>query len=449
LIQKRILILFLMLNNFGIVFGQSGFQFPKESDRSYTMRFQLINNLIVVPVEVNKTKLSFILDTGVQKNILFSLSGKDSLGLNNVKKVSLYGLGNGNEIEALLSHFNEIKVGDLKSRGQSLYVILNDQFELSGKMGITIHGIIGYQLFKDVIAKINYKTKKITFYNPKNYRYKTCRKCEVFSIEFYRDKPYIDIGVQLDTIGNEEIPIKILVDSGGSDALWLFENSKERIRTPLRYFNAILGEGLSGTIYGNKSRIPKVKLGKFEITQPTVSFLDTLTTYRARKFEERNGSIGGNLLKRFKVWIDYPNKKITLKKNASFSGGFEYDMSGIDILYNGEELVKELETKKVVDFASRDVTNNSTVFFSTNYHYKFMPFYKVSNVLKDSPAEKAGILPGDVLLKFNGVAVYKYSIGEIIQKLQQKEGKRIRLMIRRGGIEGRILKFQFRLKKRI
>ena len=34
-------------------------------------------------------------------------------------------------------------------------------------MGTTIHGIIGYDLLKDVIAKINYNTKKIVFYNPK------------------------------------------------------------------------------------------------------------------------------------------------------------------------------------------------------------------------------------------------------------------------------------------
>ena len=449
MIQKRILILLLMLNNLSIVFGQSGFQFLNKTDRSCTIRFQLINNLIVLPVEVNKTKLSFILDTGVQKNILFSLSKKDSLGLNNVEKVTLQGLGRGKEINALLSHFNEIKVGDVRSRNESVYVILNEQFQFSGKMGITIHGIIGYQLLKDLIVRINYKSKKITFYNPKNYRSKICRKCEVFPLEFYRNKPYIDVGIQLDTVGNEIIPVKMLIDSGGSDALWIFENSKEKIQTPLRYFSAILGEGLSGTIYGNKSRIPKVKLGKFEIVQPTASFLDTLTTYNARKFEERNGSIGGNLLKRFKVWIDYPNKKLILKKNASFSGGFEYNMSGIDILYNGEELVMELNEKKVVDFGSRDISNNSTVFFSKNYHFKFIPSYRVSNVLKDSPAEKAGVLQGDVLLKINEIAVHRYSIGEIIAKFQRKEGKQIRLTIRRGGIEGRILTFKFRLKKRI
>ena len=164
-------------------------------------------------------------------------------------------------------------------------MILKDQFELSGKMGTTIHGIIGYSLLKDVIAKIDYKTKKIILYNPKTFQYKKCKKCEEFPLEFYRNKPYVDAAVQLDTLGNEMTSVKMLLDTGGSDALWLFEESHEKIKTPLRHYNDILGEGLSGTIYGNRARIPKVTLGSFEVLRPTVSFLDSISTLQARKFE--------------------------------------------------------------------------------------------------------------------------------------------------------------------
>ncbi len=275
----------------------------------------------MIPVEVNNMKLSFILDTGVHKTILFSLSEKDNLGLKNVKKISLQGLGKGKAIDALISQKNKLKIGNLKSKNETIYVILKDQFELSGKMGTTIHGIIGYSLFKDVIAKINYKTKKIIFYNPKNFKSKKCKRYEELPIKFHRNKPYVNVAVELDTVGNEMTPVKMLIDTGGSDAFWLFEEFHEKIKTPIRHYNDILGEGLSGTIYGNRARIPKAKIGKFEIIQPTVSFLDTISTLHARKFETRNGSIGSNVLKRFKVWIDYPNKKLILKKCAALSGG--------------------------------------------------------------------------------------------------------------------------------
>jgi len=449
LIKKLLFLLLLVLSNLNIVFGQSKFRFPNKNNDSQKLSFQLINNLIVLPIEVNNTKLSFILDTGVNKTILFSLSENDSLGLRNVQKISLQGLGNGNSIDALISKRNELKLGHLRSNNETIYVILKDQFELSGKMGVTIHGIIGYSLLKDVIAKINYKTKKIIFYNPKNYQYKKCRKCGSFPIEFYRNKPYIDASVQLDTVGNEMTTVKMLIDSGGSDALWLFEKPEEKINTPIRHYYDILGEGLSGTIYGNRSRIPKIKMGKFEIMQPTVSFLDSISTYHARKFEKRNGSIGGNILKRFKIWIDYPNKKLVLRKNASFSGGFEYNMSGLDVAYNGEQLVKELNPSKVISFTKQEVStedSSATISFTSSYSYKFKPSYRVDNVLKNSPAGNAGILPGDILLKINGTPVYEFSIGELVNKFQEKAEKKLNIVISR---ERKVLKFQFRLKKRI
>ena len=403
----------------------------------------------MIPVEVNNMKLSFILDTGVHKTILFSLSQKDSLGLKNVKKISLQGLGKGKAIDALISQKNKLKIGNLKSNNETIYVILKDQFELSGKMGTTIHGIIGFSLFKDVIAKINYKTKKIIFYNPKNFKYKKCKRCEELPIKFHRNKPYVDVAVQLDTVGNEMTPVKMLIDTGGSDAFWLFEDSHEKIKTPIRHYNDILGEGLSGTIYGNRARIPKAKIGKFEIIQPTVSFLDTISTLHARKFETRNGSIGSNVLKRFKVWIDYPNKKLILKKCAALSGGFEYNMSGLDIVYNGEELVKELDSEKVITYSGQNTSlenNNNTITFSASYRFKFKPSYRIAKVLKNSPAAQVGIYPNDILLKINGSSVHELSIGELIHKLQSKDGKKIKLTIRRGG---ETLKFQFKLKKRV
>ncbi|MDC1374758.1 PDZ domain-containing protein [Polaribacter sp.] len=358
-------------------------------------------------------------------------------------------MGKGKAIDALISQKNKLKVGALKSNDETIYVVLKDQFELSGKMGTTIHGIIGYSLLKDVIAKINYKTKKIILYNPKNFQYKKCKKCEEFPVEFYRNKPYVDAAIQLDTIGNEMTSVKMLIDTGGSDALWLFEESHEKIKTPLRHYNDILGEGLSGTIYGNRARIPKVRLGKFEVLQPTVSFLDTISTLQARKFETRNGSIGSNILKRFKVWIDYPNKKLILRKCAALTGGFEYNMSGLDIVYNGEQLVKEMDPEKVISYSGQNSSfenNSNTITFSASYRFKFKPSYRISKVLQNSPAALVGIYPDDILLKINGNSVHDLSIGQLIKKLQTKDGKKIRVTIRRGED---ILKFQFKLKKRV
>jgi hypothetical protein len=56
-----------------------------KGDTSEKIRFELIGDLIVIPIEVNNVLLSFILDTGVSKPILFNISEIDAVGLNNRK----------------------------------------------------------------------------------------------------------------------------------------------------------------------------------------------------------------------------------------------------------------------------------------------------------------------------------------------------------------------------
>jgi len=53
-------------------FSQGHFviQNKKQTDK---IRFKLINNLIILPVEINGVALSFLLDTGVNKSIIFKI----------------------------------------------------------------------------------------------------------------------------------------------------------------------------------------------------------------------------------------------------------------------------------------------------------------------------------------------------------------------------------------
>lgn len=445
---KKIFFLFLiLLLCFSIeIKSQEGFSLSNREKAKQRVSFKLINNLIVIPLEINGKKLSFILDSGVTKTILFNISQNDSIGLNNVENVKLQGLGNGLPVNALLSRNNKITIKNVVSNNEDIYVILKDHFDLSGKMGITIHGILGYNLLRNFIVKINYNTKKIFFYNPRKFAYKKCKKCEVFPIEFYRKKPFIDVEVQLDTIGVQNTTVKLLIDSGGSDAVWLFEDSKENIKTPNLFFKDVLGEGLSGSIFGNRSRIPKIKLKSFEIKRPTVSFLDSVSTKNARSFKQRNGSIGAGILKKFIVWFDYPNKKLTLKKNGSFTRGFNYNMSGLDIVYNGKQLVKEKQFQNISDRNSSSIQGSNSINFITSFSYRFKPSFIIKGVLPDSPADKAGLRKGDIVLRINNTATHNLKLGEINRTFQERDGKLIRMIIERNGEK---MRFKFRLVKKV
>jgi hypothetical protein len=58
--------------------------------------FELLSNLIIVPVKVNDLDLNFILDTGATKTIIFSLKGMDPLHIKEGRYIQVNRYGNNN-----------------------------------------------------------------------------------------------------------------------------------------------------------------------------------------------------------------------------------------------------------------------------------------------------------------------------------------------------------------
>ena len=413
---------------FGVASAQGSFKLPSNYNKQ-TFNFKLLSNLIVFPIEVNGKQLNFILDSGVSQNILFNLSSKDSLDLKNAKSIKLRGLGSEEPVDAIVSTGNIFKIKKIVGNNQKVYVVFNNNFDLSSKLGLTIHGIVGYELLKNFTVKINYNSKKITFYKSKVYNYKNCKKCEIFDLEFYQNKPFINVEAKLTS--EKSTPVKLLIDSGGSDAMWLFEGSHPDITSPTKYFNGFLGEGLSGAIYGKRAKIKALKFGKYEIENPTVSYPDSISIANARQHKQRNGSMGGSILKRFIVTFDYKNNKIGLKKGVNFKAPFRYNMSGIELVHNGKILVKETENTSFSYGVKQEGANN--IILDYGYKYKFKPSYRIFKILEGSPAHEVGLLKDDILIKVNGKYVHTMNFEQVISHFYYKKKKKVSVTVERFG----------------
>jgi len=141
------------------------------------------------------------------------------------------------------------------------------------------------------------------------------------------------------------------------------------------------------------------------------------------------------------------NKQITLKKSGSFRGGFDYNMSGVDVVYNGKILVKELENILVGEFyTNQSKSRFNTISFISNYQFRFKPSYIIHEVLKGSPGGIAGLQKGDIISKINGEHTHQFSLKQLLGKLQERHNKRIKMVVKRGF---QVLKFEFRLLKKI
>lgn len=440
MIIKRAILLIILFFLTISSFAQSSFRILDSGKESENVPFSLVNNLIVINAEVNGKKLSFLLDTGIKKTMIFNLKFADSLVLRNVEKIQLSGLGEGSAINAMKSKGNLFKMKGIVNSDMDLFVITDNLFDLSAKMGMDIHGIIGGDLFNDFIVKINYGNERLTFYDPNTYQPKNCKGCETFPLDFYNNKPFINVEVENHLA--KIIHVKLLIDSGGGDSLWLFPHSNPDIVVSDRYFDDFLGRGLNGDIFGKKSRIKKLKIGSFEFEDASVSYPDSTSIVKVHANKERNGTLGAGILKRFMVIMDYGNQKITLKRNNKYyKEAFLYNKSGMELMYGGEILVRE--KKAILAQPSQNQSNNNITDIFYSYGLTYRPSYLVSFIRKGSPAHFAGLLEGDVILEVNGKSAYRLQMDEIIYMLSQKENKKIRLLIDR---KGQHLRYEFVLK---
>jgi len=437
------LLLFLLCFGFHFTgYSQGGFQLPNGKSKD-KIPFELVNNLVVIPVEVNGKKLSFLLDTGVNHTLLFSLEARDSMFINNVVPVTLKGLGEGGDIEALKSSNNQLKIGKAIDKNHMVYVIFNQKINFSPRMGIPIHGVIGYDLFKDFVVKTDYDSEIITLYSPKDYKPRRCRSCESFDLILAQNKPFLRNRI---TSNNVQHNVTLLVDSGASDALWLFDEKFGIEDTPKNYFRDFLGLGLSGGVNGKRSKMDEVALGSFSFKNVNVAYPDSIAIGNLRASSSRHGTLGSDILRRFTVIMDYRAKKLTLKKNNYYARPFHYNMSGIIMEHSGMVPVKSVKTRKS-EAVRLDKKNGATSAVNIDVNplitFFLTPKFVIAEVREGSPADLAGVEVGDEVLSINGKPFYQWKLPEVSELFSSKSGRKIVLQIVRNGMK---VKKRFTLK---
>lgn len=434
-------VFFLLLLMIMPVFGQDGFVFNKGVEK-VTVPLVLINNLVFIPIKVNGVELNFLLDTGVEETILFSLEDNPEVTFFNTEKITLRGLGSEEAIEGLKTTNNILELDGMKSDHQLIYVILDQSFNLSSQIGIPVNGIIGYQFFKDNLVRIDYASKKVIIYkNDDANRKKIEKKFKVTPITVERFKPYL-----MGDIFMEEKPVKakLLVDIGNSDSVWLFQNISEKIKVPAKNFEDFLGKGFSGDVEGRRARISEFSFDNYDFKHPIVAFPDSTSIKSVRMVKDRVGSVGGEILKRFSVVFDYQNEKLYLRKNSYYDEPFSYNKSGIEIKHNGLQWVQEtvkMETVPIVGAISFD-SNGKNVTNDFKYKFQLKPVYEIANIRKKSPAAESGLRVGDIIVKVNKMPVYQYSLQKLNEMFKSEDDKWIYLEVERNN---QVLKFTFQL----
>ena len=358
--------------------------------KNVNIPFRLIRNMVVIKLQINnKGPFNFVLDTGVGLMLMTEPTMVDSINLVQKRSIKITGLGDEGDYEAYVTSPLKIGIPGLYSNGISAAILKKDYFNLSGYVGIPIHGLLGWDFFNNLAVKVNFSDSTLTVCRPKDL--KVPKRSQRLPITIEEKKPYLE--TQVTFPNGKKAKNKLVIDLGAGHPLSL-ENLIKTSGLPTVYIRANLGVALNGPINGYISRMKEINIGKYKIKNVITSFPDGNNQSQAYSVP-RDGNIGVGILKKFNVIFDYTNSAIYLKPNETFDVPFEHDMSGIEYYSTGDDL-------------------NHLI---------------VSRVEPSSPADEVGLEKNDEIISINFKPVAQMGIEEVDNLLKSRNDRSILLEI--------------------
>ncbi len=362
--------------------------------------FELISNHVYLTVKVNGlTRLNFLLDTGARSNYI-DLSKAEELEIRKVDRKKVKRVSGCDDLSFF--KLDSISIGSIDSFQDGSGLALTENLTLFDQTLTGIHlgevekfdgkrldGILGYDFLRKFVVEIDYASRTLKFFEPENFKYSG--NGETIKINLAWRIPKIRATIDGEYDGTFRI------DTGSRNSVHLYAPFVKEHRLLEKYPKSLetpVGFGITGPRQGRVGRIKSFQLGSFAIKSPTTGFY---SEYESPLGSSKiAGNIGGGILKKFKVILDYTRYRMILDKNADYHLRDRYNTSGIQLAKEGEKII-------------------------------------VYEVVKDSPAHKADLRKNDQVLSINFQPVSGYSLQEVREILNQEEGTKIELELKRNG----------------
>ena len=388
------------------------FRLEVPSHRRVHIPLQVQRNLLVVTATLNGYgPFNFLLDTGVATSIITSPTLADSLQLHHGQLFRITGAGGADTgLQAYQADSVRVGLHGVVAQHMSLLVLSQDVLNLSGYVGIPIHGILGSEIFRSFVVTLRPEEGYLVATRPDAYRAPQGHLWSSIPLSLENNKAYFTAPVKL--TDSLSMMLKLVLDTGASHALSIELDSDPRLQAPARRLPADLGRGLTGVVQGFLGRVPRLQLGRYTLPDVLTSFPNSADVHR-RIDVPRNGNVGYELLKRFSLVIDYPHQRMLLRPNQQLRDGFEHDMCGIEFMAVGADLRR----------------------------------FIILRVVPNSPAAAAGLEPEMELVNINLIPANFFNLTQLSRIMHSQDGRSILLLLRRP--DGEFQTTTVRLKRQI
>jgi len=363
------------------------FESQKGQEPKAQIPFKTIESWVVISVKINGSReIDMILDTGmpIDGAILLDPEIGKELTLDYMGQVVLGGAGQGQKQTAKVVQKTTLSVSELEFENQNVIVVNKKPASIT----TAVEGIIGKVIFGPYVVEIDFERSVLNLFDPVDFDGKEKGKEVPLIINGY---PFLDTTLNL--TGEEEIPVRLVVDLGARHALSLYINKEKKVIPPEKSVDGIIGSGMQGDVFGKWSRISRLEMGPLDIKEVITTFPNEGDSMGLSQHRS-DGNLGSQVLRRFFVIFDYQHQRMFLKPNSSYSKPFHFNMAGLLLRQHpdGRKLVYD--------------------------------------VIENSPADQKGIKKGDVIDTVNGRDVREYGFEEL-ENLFTQEKENVTLGISR------------------
>jgi len=353
-----------------------------QKEAKFITRFpfrQFSGGVMVLQAQFGKVPdtLNFILDSGSGGISLDSNTCAEFNILTRPTDTSITGIGG---VRKVAFAFDQtLNLPGLKIEHLNFHV--NNYEVLSSVYGEKVDGIIGYSFFSRYIVKINFDSSMIEVYSPGRLDYP---KDGIMLHPALTNLP-----IQwLDIKDRKKLGFNFYFDTGAGVCLLLSEKfvADSAILLNRRRPVVTQAEGMGGKLQMRLTIIKEVKIGPYRFRSvPTYLYKDD---HNVTSYPFTGGLLGNDLLRRFNMIINYPNREIHLQPNKHFNEDFDYAYTGLGIYYvNGKIMVEDVIEGSPADKANFKL-NDEILAVNRNFSLN-MQVYK--NILQ-KPFETVKVL---------------------------------------------------------
>lgn len=362
---------------------------------------QVVNNHIHLRMSSGGTDLSLIYDTGAGTTLL-DLPVAQRLGFRLGQTVNVGGAG-----PAAVQGARLVGATLVLPQDSSIKVSPSIAFPMSlaAFEGIPVNGILGADFTAQSVVQLDYAAHQMLLH-PRTFRY--AGNGVRLPLTLKDGHPHTTGQVVL--ADSTRLSADCEIDVGASSALTLTKPFVEKNHLIERVGQTIrrkAGRGVGGSAWTAIGRVAALRLGSAELLAPITGFYgDSAGVFSTDRNFECN--VGGEILRRFIVYLDYGRKEMILEPTAAVHDSFEADMSGaafrIDTIAGG---------------------------------------FRVTDVMPQGPAEAAGLVENDLIASIDGRPALEFGMEALRRRLRQNGGE-VQFTVRRSPGEPVIIRLPVR-----